>query len=92
LAAVYRIIQKFAHGCRFAILEAMPLQLIKEEPNERVKMGLNLLEQDEKKATNSLKAHYKKLGFEIIPRSNHIILDLELRRPNLEDIGFIDPY
>lgn len=55
-------------------------------------MGLNFLEQDEKKATNSLKTYYKKLGFEVILRSNHIILDLELRQPNLKDIGFIGLY
>lgn len=70
----------------------MPLQLVRKEPDKRAKIGLNFLEQDEKKATNSLKTYYKKLGFEIIPRSNHMILDLELRHPNLKDIGFIDMY
>lgn len=92
LAAIYRTIQKFAHGCRFTMLEAVPLQLITKEPLKRTTMGLNFLEQDKEKATNSLKAYYKKLGFEIVPRSNYMILDLELKHPNLKDIGFTASY
>ena len=88
LAAIYRTIQKFSHDCRFTILEAVPLQLITKEPLERTTMGLNFLEQDKGKATNSLKAYYKKLVFEIVPRSNYMVLDLELRHPSLDDIGF----
>jgi hypothetical protein len=92
LAAIYRAIQKFARDCRFVSLEAVPLQLITKEPHVREKMGLNRLEKNEKIATNHLKAYYTQLGFEIIPRSNHMVLDLELKKPSLEDINFANLY
>ncbi len=89
LAAIYRLIQKFAGSCKIVVLKVFPLQFKKDFTHE-LNLKLNEYQKNKKAATEKLKNHYKKIGFFEIPDSDYMYLPCEYKTPSLKDIGFSD--
>lgn len=90
LAALYRVLQKFMGGCRFAFIKVFPLQFRSGHSIERSNEQLKQFTRDKKAAVRKLKNYYSKIGFKRIPNSDYMLFDNELRHPPFSKIGYKD--
>lgn len=92
LAAIHRTIQQFGHGCGYVVLKPVPLQIepIRSASDEswRTEMALEQFPTDIEAGVRRLRAYYGLLGFQLIPDSEWMAINLDFMRPSLADIGF----
>jgi hypothetical protein len=88
LAAIYRVIQKFAAGCQFVFMDVSPMQFNAEFYENIAELGVDSFTKNKEEAVEKLKNYYSKIGFVRIPNSNYMFYDCELVKPSLSDIGF----
>lgn len=87
LAAMYRTMQQFGHGCALISLEVEPLQFEPREgyPDKEqwfVEMDMGSFTTDMPLATQRLKDYYRLLGFQEVTGTNIMILNPSYQRPN----------
>jgi len=88
LAAIYRTIQKFSSGCLLVVIKTIPQDLDNNKLSDVGRVSLEKFSEPERQAICSLQEYYQKIGFKKVPETAYMVLDLELKRPNLEDIVF----
>ena len=87
LKAIYCAIERLGRECSYVILKAFPLQF--EDKNRKKDEQWNELmdpeyfEQNQEIAQQKLIAHYAKLGFRQINNSSYMLLNRDLKQPEL---------
>lgn len=85
LAAIYRTIQQFCEIGGVVAIRVHPYLFEQQtDPNYR-NATANKQDIDEQKSLEKLQNHYKRLGFKLFPGSNIMLINLELKRPTLEE-------
>ena len=86
LAAIYRTMQQFGHGCAFISLDVAPLQVERREggsDKERwfTEMKMDSFTTDIPQATQRLKDYYGILGFQEVTGTNMMLLNPAYQQP-----------
>jgi len=88
LLALRAMIDGLRSGCRIAALKPFPLQFeagAKEKPEYRA-LGLGDLNPRKGESTKALRAYYGTLGFVHVPRTELMVLDLEKKLPDEDEL------
>lgn len=89
LLALWRFIDYFGSGAALAVLKPFPLNhpAPRFEDNDYVQMQYDQFAKvSMKDGQAKLAAHWSRLGFQCIPDSDYFYLDMNCKRPSLEDL------
>src|SRR3990167_4798560 len=87
LLTIYRTIQRFASNALLVVLDSRPLQC-RENEELSPELGLDKYTTDRYRATSRLSFYFELLGFQSIPGSHYMVLNLDCKRPCIGDFRY----
>lgn len=81
IPVIFRTIQQYGHGCKFAVMKPFPLQFEAgvAESEWYQEMEMESFEQNEEQALDKLRSYYLKMGFAEVKGTPFLALNLALK-------------